>query len=106
MRALCFGLEGLLDSYRLSVLKAEDAILRDPTLPLTFLIPHLGDYPVILPYVYRALRAVEEQQLTGGALLNHLHERAMCGMPAVRDALLRYANKKLGVDCCFCPVFC
>jgi gamma-tubulin complex component 4 len=89
VRALCIGLEELLDGYRQRVLQAEEAVLSDPSLPLTFLPPFLGDHAVVLPYVHRLVRDVQLQQLAGGLLLNHLHEASLCGVPAIHDAVTR-----------------
>ena len=89
IRSFCTGITEFLDGYRQRILQAEEAVLQDPSLPLTFLLPFLGDYPLLMQTVYSIVREIEAQQLIGGALLNFLSERAQSGVPCIRDALSR-----------------
>lgn len=89
LRALCSGINEMLDTYRQKIVEAESYYLNDPTLSLTFLFPMLGEYPVVFPYIYEITKTIQEQQLTGGAILNLLHEKAICGVPSIREAVLR-----------------
>ena len=59
MRALIAGLDEILDVFRAMVLSVEQAVLEEPTLPLTYLITRVGEFELLLPALLKLCREAE-----------------------------------------------
>jgi gamma-tubulin complex component 4 len=89
LRALCTGLDEVLDVYRSMILSAERAILDDPTLPLTYLVSRTADFELLLPALLRLSHEVEEQKVHGCKLLDLISQHACSGVPLVHSCAQR-----------------
>jgi hypothetical protein len=59
MRALVAGLEEILDVFRAMVLSVEQAVLAEPSLPLTYLVTRVGEFELLLPALHKLCREAE-----------------------------------------------
>ena len=59
MRALVAGLEEILDVFRSMILSVEQAVLAEPSLPLTYLVTRVGEFELLLPALLRLCREAE-----------------------------------------------
>mmetsp|Transcript_42394 Transcript_42394/g.68756 ORF Transcript_42394/g.68756 Transcript_42394/m.68756 type:complete len:660 (+) Transcript_42394:3-1982(+) len=89
VRALCAGLEEILDEYRSAILACERRVLNDPSLSLNFLQHELQKYVVLFPALYSLVQAVESDAKSGGHILHALHSRAVCGHAFVQESMRR-----------------
>jgi gamma-tubulin complex component 4 len=90
VRALCGGLDELLDGYRQRVSQLEQAALTDPTITLASCEHYLDDFGVVLPNVAALCATVQRTpSMSGGALLNALHEATLTGAPVLRTCFER-----------------
>ena len=89
LRALCAGIDEVLDVYRSMVLSAERAILDDPTLPLTYLVSRTADFELLLPALVGLANEVKQQKVHGSMLLDLVAQHAGSGVPIVRSCTQR-----------------
>ncbi|GAB5357705.1 hypothetical protein AAMO2058_000397500 [Amorphochlora amoebiformis] len=116
LRALCVGLDEILQEYRCLVLKLEQDILSNPAIPATKLKYMLRKFTILFPPLHNLTleisgEAMERGEATeskskydaeantprrervawlkGGQILEALHRHAQVGVPEVRKALLR-----------------
>ncbi len=92
-RALCAGLEEVLDRYRQSLLRAEQEILQDPSFPLSRLQLMLHEFFVVFPPVTSLVDSVVGSlgvnALHGGEILNALHRKSVVGIPLIQHTMQR-----------------
>mmetsp|Transcript_31424 Transcript_31424/g.61248 ORF Transcript_31424/g.61248 Transcript_31424/m.61248 type:complete len:913 (-) Transcript_31424:71-2809(-) len=96
VRALCVGLDELLDTYRAALLKAEQEILNsDVYYPLSKLHFALRDFSIILPPLAQMVCDITQAPIStglsmhGGQLLSMIYTRAITGIPLVKKCFSR-----------------
>ena len=70
--ALALGLDECLQPYRARVLELEQTLLRSPDLSLPSMQLGFGDFELTLPALRRLIAGVQQANLRGVALLDHL----------------------------------
>eukprot|EP00667_Euglena_gracilis_P003834 EG_transcript_3848 len=86
---VCEGMAELLGTYRRAVAKMDWELENNPVLPVVYFQVQLTDFLDVLAEVADLCGAVTRQQLRGAGLLNELHRRTQCGIPIVREVMLR-----------------
>ncbi|XP_071965450.1 gamma-tubulin complex component 4-like isoform X2 [Antedon mediterranea] len=92
IRALCVGLDTVLDNYRKVLLRLEQEVLEDVHLPLSHIQQALEVFHPVFKEFTVLLTQLESRHVHGCHLLEVLHNRSICGIPHVRDALLQVAQ--------------
>lgn len=87
--ALCTGIDEILDSYLLALTKAEQQILKEPVMPLSYLKLHLSDYEILFPHLHDVTKTIEKENLIGGRLLDYLYTKSLSGIPIIKSAMQR-----------------
>ena len=96
--ALALGLDECLQPYRARVLELEQTLLRSPDLSLPSMQLGFGDFELTLPALRRLIAGVQQANLRGVALLDHLHTAAggcVYSLRAHLAALLRHTQRVL-----------
>ncbi|XP_033101259.1 gamma-tubulin complex component 4-like isoform X2 [Anneissia japonica] len=89
IRALCVGLDSVLDSYRKVLLRLEQEVLRDVHLPLSHIQQALEEFHPVFTELSVLLDQLIARRVHGCHLLEVLHHRSVCGIPHVRDTILQ-----------------
>ena len=91
VRALCVGLDDILDTYRSVVLKTEQEILREEGYQLTRLNHVLRDFFPIFTELHRLLDDISDgvRCLKGGEILAVLYRHSLVGIPLVQAVMKR-----------------
>jgi hypothetical protein len=82
--ALAAALQDLLQEYDNDISDLENMLNSEPLLTLTTFAIHLKNYDVAFPYLYKLLRALEEQQLKGCQILDFFAKTSI-GNPILTD---------------------
>jgi len=88
-RAVCAGLDHVLDPYRKDLLKLEEELLTDKNLTPAHIQTSLEQYQLLFPALLAALTQILQQKAHGGLLLEILHRASQCGMVHVRAAFTK-----------------
>jgi gamma-tubulin complex component 4 len=88
-RALCAGLDEILDAYMTSLTQIEQKVLNDPIMPLSYLKQALRDYEILFPILQKLVSQITNENLRGGYLLDFVHNKTFNGVPVIRNAMTR-----------------
>lgn len=104
VRALCGGLEEVLDGYRGALLKVEQEVLSHKHYPLSKLQYHVSEYLVTFPALLSLIQYVEDCKqgpglgLHGGQVCDYVYRQSLTGIPSVQTCfrrLLHHCHKVL-----------
>ncbi|KAK3609174.1 hypothetical protein CHS0354_013711 [Potamilus streckersoni] len=97
LKAFCHGLDRVLDDYRLALENLEQAILRDPHLPLSHLLCNLQQFQILFPALASVIEQLVSHKAHGCYIIDILHKSSVCGLPLVKESLNRIAHVCNGV---------
>eukprot|EP00941_MAST-03F_sp_MAST-3F-sp1_P005147 g5147.t1 len=97
MRAVCSGVEEVLDEYRWLVVASEESFLENSELPMVKLAQIFSEYDVLLPILWRLIELIEEKKMKGLQLVDILHLKSMSGSVVIESCILGLLNRCLGV---------
>ncbi|KAK2152884.1 hypothetical protein LSH36_315g00018 [Paralvinella palmiformis] len=89
LKALCQGVDRILDPYRQKLLDVEKELLSDPHLTAAHVQSALHQYSILFPAIKLVLEEIIQHKAHGCYILEILHRSAVNGIPAVRQALQR-----------------
>ncbi|XP_072031509.1 gamma-tubulin complex component 4-like [Amphiura filiformis] len=87
LRALCAGLDEVLNPYRKTLLMLEQQILTDPNLTVGHVQQVLEPYQLLFPELSNVLEQITHLKAHGCYILELLHQFCICGQPIVKEAL-------------------
>ncbi|GLV43445.1 Grip75 [Carabus blaptoides fortunei] len=86
LKAFCNGLDAVLQDYRNDIVDLEKEILKDPQLPLTFVLSRVERYVTLFDAVKSMIRVVKTERVHGCLLMGRLLKYYNCGIKQVADA--------------------
>jgi gamma-tubulin complex component 4 len=89
VRALCAGIEEVLDAYLNTLTQFEQRVLIDPIMPLSYLKQALREFEILFPQLHQLAHHIQTQNVRGGYLLDYIHKQTYNGIPVIRNALTR-----------------
>lgn len=89
LKAFCNGLDAVLEDYRNDIVDLEKEILKDPQLPLTFVLSRVEKYVTLFDAIKSMIRVVKTQRVHGCLLMGRLLKYYNCGIKQVADAAAR-----------------
>lgn len=87
LRALCHGLDLVLQPYQRLLLQIEENVLKDPHLPLSHLQRPLEEYYLLFPALVHLLTDINEKDMHGCHVLDVIHAHLSSGIPVVQRAM-------------------
>lgn len=97
LRALAFGIDKVLDSYRHKLVEVEKQCIVDPHLPLSHIQYQFEEFQSLLPSLDATVKQILRNKIHGCRILTYLHERCSCGNPTVKEAYERILFMTNGV---------
>lgn len=94
VRALCTGIDALLERYSTTILRLEQEIVTSPQYPVSKLHYELREFLLILPPVSNLVTRVKQSYqsgngLRGGQLLSDIYQRSLNGFDPIRKVFQR-----------------
>lgn len=89
LKAFCNGLDEVLDGYRDDIIQLEKAVLKDPQLPLTYVLSRVEKYTTLFDTFKSIIRVIETERLHGCVIMGRLLNYYDCGIKQVADATSR-----------------
>ncbi|EKX47658.1 hypothetical protein GUITHDRAFT_106647 [Guillardia theta CCMP2712] len=87
LRAFVSGLNEMLDVYRSTVLRVEQALIEDPGLSLTYLLSEAADFEILFPYVKTLIQDIGKLKSHGCQMLDLVSKHSCSGISVVQYAL-------------------
>lgn len=90
LKVFCNGMDEVLEDYRNEIVDLENTILKDPQLPLTFVVSRIEKYITLFDALKSMIRVVKSENVHGCLLMGRLHKYYDCGVKIVVDAATKY----------------
>uniref|UniRef100_UPI0037E7F1BA gamma-tubulin complex component 4 isoform X2 n=1 Tax=Semicossyphus pulcher TaxID=241346 RepID=UPI0037E7F1BA len=87
LRALCTGLDSVLQPYRQALLDLEQEFLGDPHLTISHVNYKLDQFQLLFPSVMVVVETIKSQKIHGCQILETVYKHSCGGLPPVRMAL-------------------
>ncbi|XP_041369156.1 gamma-tubulin complex component 4-like [Gigantopelta aegis] len=97
LKALCTGLDRVLQDYRQVLLSLESQVLADPHLGVTHVLYTLQEYKLLFPALASVIDQIVSHKAHGCYILDILHKASSSGFPVVKQNLTRILHVCHGV---------
>jgi gamma-tubulin complex component 4 len=88
-KAMAYGFDKVLDSYRKKLVDVEQKCMMQPDLPISHIQHEFEDFQLLLPALDLCLKYVHNHKLQGCQILSFLHQQCSSGISAVETAFTR-----------------
>ncbi|XP_062516530.1 gamma-tubulin complex component 4-like isoform X2 [Corticium candelabrum] len=97
LKALSSGLDTILQPYRETLLQAEQAVLKDSDLPVSYLQHLVEPFHILLLTLDTVIQEIVELKVRGCRVLHVLYQHSVYGNPVVQEAMQRILQTCHGV---------